>query len=356
MWLKAAVLLALLAPATAATQAPVARLDTVARGVYAVIREGPSGLLFESNSVFIERDSDVVAVDAQFSEYATRESLALLARATRKRVRLVILTHAHDDHVTGLNAYRKAFPGVQFLMHLATAEDLGTGYMERRRQLAAAIPPALERWRGQLRDSRTASGAPLTTGQRASMLSDSTLGRRYVDEAPSFTLVTPNWITSDRLSTRHGGRRIDVLFRGRAHTAGDLVVYLPDDGVIAAGDLIVWPVPLAGSTSYPLEYGATVDSMLALRHSVIIPGHGPVMRTDEYPALVSRLMHSLATQVTSSVARGATLEQTRAAVDLTAFRDAIAGGDLVRQNVFSTYVTFPGVARAWEQARATTHK
>ena len=54
--------------------------------------------------------------------------------------------------------------------------------------------------------------------------------------------------------TPTGGRgpRIELRWFGRAHTRGDIVVHLPERGVVFAGDLVSLPVPLVGSTSFPL--------------------------------------------------------------------------------------------------------
>ena len=48
------------------------------------------------------------------------------------------------------------------------------------------------------------------------------------------------------------------------------------------GDLIVWPVPLVGSTSFPADYSATLEKLLTIPAQIIVPGHGPVLRGQEY--------------------------------------------------------------------------
>jgi glyoxylase-like metal-dependent hydrolase (beta-lactamase superfamily II) len=139
---------------------------------------------------------------------------------------------------------------------------------------------------------------------------------------------------------------------GRAHTAADLVVHLPKENIAVTGDLVVWPVPLIGSTSYPAEYGATLEKLLALRPAVIVPGHGPVMRDDTYVKLMVRLLTSIKQQVAAAVGRGETLEQTRKSVNLTEFRQAFAGDSKLKSFVFANYVTVPAVAAAFRQASA----
>src|SRR6185503_1570785 len=75
------------------------KVEQLAAGVFAVIRQEPMGLINESNSLLIVGDSDVIVVDAQSSVGRTLETLAALRRITPKPVRAVIHTHWHDDHV-----------------------------------------------------------------------------------------------------------------------------------------------------------------------------------------------------------------------------------------------------------------
>lgn len=83
--------------------------------------------------------------------------------------------------------------------------------------------------------------------------------------------------TFDReLTIDVGGRRVDVLNLGPAHTAADSVVHVPDAGVLFGGDLlfigctpIVWNGPIA-------NWIAACDTMIALDAPTVVPGHGPV--------------------------------------------------------------------------------
>src|SRR4029453_6668304 len=145
------------------------------------------------------------------------------------------------------------------------------------------------------------------------------LAQRYFAEAPSTSIVMPTTTVQDRLTLTRGSRTIEILYLGRAHTAADLVVHLPADGIVISGDLVVWPVPLIGSTSHPSEFGATIDKLIALKASTIVPGHGPVMKDDSYAKLVSRLVKSLSSQVDAAVARNETLDQARKSVRLDEF-------------------------------------
>jgi glyoxylase-like metal-dependent hydrolase (beta-lactamase superfamily II) len=77
-----------------------------------------------------------------------------------------------------------------------------------------------------------------------------------------------------------GGRRVEALHFGPAHTDTDVVAYVPDADLIFAGDLLESAGPPAfGADSHLKDWPSAVDGMLGLvnEHTVLVPGHGPVM-------------------------------------------------------------------------------
>ena len=195
-------------------------------------------------------------------------------------------------------------------------------------------------------------GSPLNEEERASLTSDRMMAERYESIPAGFVPVLPSITLEQRLVLRRGTRTIDVRFLGRGHTDGDLVVYLPEVGVLMTGDLVVWPVPLVGSTSFPLDYATTLEALAGIRAGLIVPGHGPVFRDGAYVKQVSELLTAIATGTRAAAARGESLDEVRKSVNLDAFRDRFAGASLVRRTLFSTYVSGPGIQRAYEQAVA----
>jgi glyoxylase-like metal-dependent hydrolase (beta-lactamase superfamily II) len=75
-----------------------------------------------------------------------------------------------------------------------------------------------------------------------------------------------------------GGRPVELRWCGRGHTDNDLVVVVPDAGVVFAGDLVEEGAPPSfGEDAFPLEWPATLDRLLALAPPVVVPGHGDVV-------------------------------------------------------------------------------
>ncbi|HEX2077491.1 MAG TPA: MBL fold metallo-hydrolase [Longimicrobium sp.] len=365
--------LLLLLPAAALSTAPptaalppssAARADTippdhfdvqqVAPGVYAVIRREPPGLWFDANNVFIVDDEGVIVVDGNVSPSSTREVLAALRRLTDRPVTHVVNTHWHEDHVLGNAVYREAFPGVELVAHTTTAEDLRTiGANNRRGSLQSGGSFAAQ-LRELERTGRNLAGAPISDEERASYRKDASLIERYLRDARDFEPVMPTITVDDRLVLRRGRRTVEILHLGAGHTRADLVVHLPAERIAITGDLVVWPVPLVGSTSFPAAFEATLRRVLELRPAIIVPGHGPVLRDDRYLRTVADLLASLRTQALAAVARGETLEQARRSVDLTPFRDRIAGDSPLRRFIFYGYVELSGVEAAYREAAART--
>jgi glyoxylase-like metal-dependent hydrolase (beta-lactamase superfamily II) len=290
----------------------------------------------ESNSLLIVGSQYAAVVDAQLNLTDTREVIAAVRRITDKPVRYVVNTHCHDDHVTGNVEYAKAFPGVAFVASRVMAEEMN-GICAKNRAGFRTSSGTVSYLRDLVAKGQSLTGGPLPDEERIAHLSYARLIESFIAESEARP-VAPTRTFDDRLTLDLGGRSIQLLHLGRGHSAGDIVVQVPDAGIVAAGDLVVWPVPFVGTTSFPGDFARTLDRMLALHPRAILPGHGPVLRDTSYVHDVSRMLESIRSQVAASIARGDSLPQTRAAVDLSEFRRLFAGESHLRQGLFDQYV------------------
>jgi len=327
-------------------------VQKVAAGVYAAIRTEPPGLFFDCNSVFLINDADVIVVDTNITPSSARASLAALMKLTNKPVTAVINTHWHDDHIIGNQVYRDAFPSAEFIAQSSTVQDLPTIGANNRKQLVELGPQMVAQLQMSIDQHKSLTGNALTDEERISYESDIASAKRFFAEAPVFQIVMPTKLVETSLTLKRGRRQIDVMFLGRGHTGADLVVWLPSERIAITGDLVVAPVPLVGSTSHPLEYGATLEKLVALRPTTFIPGHGPVMHDDKYVRQEIALLASLKSQVEASVARGETLAQARKSVNLADFKKAFAGSSQSLSFIFDNYVSSSGVSAAYRDATA----
>ena len=338
------------AAAPTETSAGDYEIQKLADGVYAAIRKQPPLFSFDPNNVFIINDRDVVVVDSSASIASTRQLLAALRKLTTKPVKYVINTHWHDDHIIGNQVWREAFPQVEFIGHISTLKDRPTVGEANRQAMLKGGKEYAAALRSRVEQNKSLAGTAITDEERVNYLADAAWLDRALAEAPTVQIILPTLTVEDRLTLHRGKRTIEIRHLGRGHTAADLVVHLPEEGILMTGDLVVWPIPLVGSTSFPAAYSTTMEELLTLQARTFVPGHGPVMRDDAYIRQTAKLLAAIKEQTAESVARGETLEQTRKSVNLTEFRQAMAGDSMLKRILFGDYVSGAGVAAAFREA------
>lgn len=316
--------------------------------VFTVMRTDPPGFAVESNSGFIECADHVIVVDAQSNDATTSQVLAQIRLYTNKPVRYVINTHWHDDHIVGTHIYKEAFPEMKVIGSVASIDYLPAQGKKNREQFHRAIPDVLTSFRKTLESGKTSAGKPLSDEQRRSLESDLQLGEGYATVPDDFVAILPDIAVQDKYSIRDKGCAVDVLALGDAHTTGDLVVHLPDQGVAFVGDIVGWPVPLVGAEqSRVRDWARTLKRVRDLEAAAVVPGHGPLMRDNVQIDRTIDLMTAVTQRVNAERAKGGSLEEARKHVDLSDFRRQFAGESEVNGALFDAYVTGPAVTNVW---------
>ena len=322
----------------------------LADGVHAVLRRDPADDVANSNVLVVVNDTDVLVVDANLTPSSADATIAAVRTLTPKPVRYVVNTHWHDDHVLGNSAYAAAFPGVEFIGHPVT-----------RQQVIEGVGPALEKNRLAYADELKgieeriargvrADGTPFTDQDRVQAPRRAALYRAFLAEIPRIRVTPPSLLVDREMTLHRGTREIRILFLGRGNTAGDLVVHLPAEGIVATGDLLVHPVPYAFG-SHPADWIGTLDRLEGLKPRVMMPGHGELQYDFRYLSLVRETLTALRTQMRDAVAKGMTLEQARAALDLETFRARFAADHPGRRAGFDALFVAPASERAYLEAR-----
>jgi glyoxylase-like metal-dependent hydrolase (beta-lactamase superfamily II) len=205
-------------------------LEELARGVVAFTAEGDPNV-----GAVIGADA-VLAVDARATPVLAREWLDQLRRATDKPVRYLVLTHYHAVRALGASA----FDAEWVIAHEGTRRWI------------------VERGEADF-ESETRRFPRLF---------------RDVDSIPGLTY--PNVAFADTLRLDLGGREVELLHLGRGHTQGDAAVWLPEEGVLFAGDLVeARAAPYMGDAFVEEWATTTLDRVEALGAQTIVPGRGP---------------------------------------------------------------------------------
>ncbi|OBI42614.1 fumarylacetoacetate hydrolase family protein [Mycobacterium sp. E796] len=268
----------------------------------------PDGGYGWSNAGLIAGDGASLLVDTLFDLALTREMLARMEPMTeRAPITDALITHSNGDHTHG-NQLLDA--SVRILAAQGTADEIAHG-----------MAPEM------LAMAQTANLGPVATPyvrDRFGHFDFSGIKLRNADQ------------TFERdLTVEVGGRRIDLLNLGPAHTAADSVVHVPDAGVLFGGDLlfigctpIVWAGPIA-------NWIAACDAMIALDAPTVVPGHGPVTDPDGIRAVRGYLAH-VADQAEAAHRKGLSWAEAADTIDLGEYASWL-DAERVVVNVYQRY-------------------
>jgi glyoxylase-like metal-dependent hydrolase (beta-lactamase superfamily II) len=90
-------------------------------------------------------------------------------------------------------------------------------------------------------------------------------------------LTWPTMTFSTRMTVYLGKRRVDLIHLGRAHTAGDIVAWVPDAGVMMTGDIVESHSACYCGDAHFSDWGGTLDAIAAYRPDAIAPGRGDAL-------------------------------------------------------------------------------
>ncbi len=318
--------------------------EEIVPGIHVAKRPEPLRYIVEGNVTIVVNDEDVVVIDGSGSPIAARRVIGYIRTLTDKPVSVLVNTHGHGDHTLGNESYVKAYPGVEIVAHPETRayltgrgihyvadiaastqsrKDAGFAEIERLRAEAApgneAVIANLERYYGHDIDVRQA-------------------------EYRKTTVIPPTMTVDDELSLYRKNRTIRVMHLGAGDTAGDLVVYMPEDGVVVTGDMVVAPFPY-GFSRHPFKWRRTLERLDSLSFEMLVPGHGAVQSGHDYLRDVHALLTAVQEQLIASRAAGLDRDAAAASLDISAFKDRMAADDPVVRYYFEQYFVAPNVTR-----------
>lgn len=270
-WLLGCSMLAAQAPDPAREATFV--LQELATGVHAaLVVPRPPHYAF-ANSLIVDLGDGLLVVDTQQSPGAAAALIAEIRRRWKVPVRFVVNTHWHGDHVLGNGAYREAYPDVEIIGHVTHPEDITVRTRAQVDKDLEALPAGIAQANRWLAEGRGPDGAPLTEAQRGSLNRSLALRRAQLEVLRTIALVPPTRLVADGLALGGPRRSVHVLAVGPAHTRGDLIVWLPGERILAAGDLVEDAWPWVDGADVP-GWVTALDRLAGLDPAVVLPAHG----------------------------------------------------------------------------------
>jgi glyoxylase-like metal-dependent hydrolase (beta-lactamase superfamily II) len=221
---------------TADTGEKRSTFEELAEGVYAFTAEG------DPNVGAVVGPESVLCIDARATPTAAREWLTALRERTDKPVEYLVLTHYHAVRVLGASAYEAR--------HVVAQANTRRWIEERGQQ----------DWESEYRR----------------------FPRLFQDAESIPGLTWPDVVFGDGLTLFLGEREVQLRYVGGGHTIGDAVVWLPQERVLFAGDLVeARAAPYMGDASVAEWHTGTLNAVEALGAEAVVPGRGPALRGAE---------------------------------------------------------------------------
>lgn len=234
--------------------------------LYAFTAEG------DPNSGIIVGDDGVIVIDAQATPVMAGLVIERVRQITDKPIKYVVLSHYHAVRVLGASGYKA--------QEIIASDKCRAMIVER----------GQEDW-------------------------DSEFGRfpRLFQAAETIPGLTwPTVTFKEKMTLWLGKRRVDLMHVGRAHTAGDIVAYVPDANVVFSGDIVEYKSACYCGDAHFTDWPATLSRLGGLKADALVPGRGDALvgaaTVAESISLTRDFLRDTYEPVKRGVARGASLK------------------------------------------------
>ncbi len=277
----------------------------VVDGIYHAV--GTGGLAVGCNGAVVVNENDVLIVDSHMTPAAAWALREELKEITDKPIRYVVNTHFHFDHAHGNQVFG---PEVEIIAHSFTRQKLASGESRKGRAWESFVLPTP----GRIAEAEEELES--LEGDEHQQLAERIAGMKSYWAATQSVVPTAPTLTLDQRMVLHrGGREIQLLFSGRGHTGGDVVVFLPAERVLITGDLLTEGIPYMGD-SFPVDWVETLEAVKALDFEHVLPGHGKVFRGKAKLSHLQEYLRDLWIEAAKARGRGLSAEQAAREIDL----------------------------------------
>ncbi len=254
---------------------------------------------FISNAGVIITDEGVVVFDALGSPSLAHKLVQKIKKITDQPIVKVIVSHYHADHIYGLQVFKEL--GAEII-----APDGVYEYID-----SEAATSRLEERRFSL--------DPWVNDQTVVVTPD-----RIIDKSEEFTL---------------GGVKFIMSFIGKAHSDGDLTLYVENDRVLYTGDIMFEKrVPFLGSSDTK-HWLATLEKMESQNPHAIVPGHGSWAKDPKSISLTRKYLAFMREKMGAGVEEMLDFDEVYDAVDWSDYENLPAFEATNRRNAFQVYLS-----------------
>jgi len=289
------------------------RFEEVAEGVWHVSGNGTIHTM--SNAMVLVGEFDTLVVDSHVTPAAARALIDSLSVVTDKPVRYLVNSHYHFDHAHG----NQSFPDdVEIIGHEFTRAklngDIGNVLEERTfRSFSDPVPSIVSNLQRQVEDESDSA-------RRAQLQEQLRVQTDYMNAIPEVNPTPPNITLAEKMTlfqvVARGSREIQLLHFGRAHTGGDVVVYLPQERIAFTGDMMLPGLAYMGD-GHVDEWPAALEGLKSLNFDAWLPGHGPVMRNKDQISYFQEYLLDLWVKAEGMHSRSVGWEEAAGQIDMT---------------------------------------
>jgi glyoxylase-like metal-dependent hydrolase (beta-lactamase superfamily II) len=335
-----AVLFSLTVPTSADTSPFTFEFDEIAPGIWTVIR--PDGPRFPvmGNATIVIGDKGVVVFDGGGVPAMADQIIEHIQGITAAPVTHVVISHWHGDHCFGIHRFREVYPEVEYVAHEFTSAALAgspVDYIDRYPTFAERRVPQIE---GFLETGLDRRGNEIDEGGRAYYRRILAYADEIAAQYKETQVTQPTISFKDRFVIETAGRPVELLYLGHGNTEGDIVMWLPEEEIVATGDLVVRPTPYAFNVP-PRAWVKTLEKLNELSYDKLVPGHGKVQTDTAFVDLIIATATSIADQRDALIAQGLETEAVEAQLDFSEFREKFTGGDSYITAFYNLYFEAP---------------
>ena len=297
-------------PAGTAHNGKAFKFNKVRESIYHAV--GTGSLAVVGNSSFIVNDNDVIVVDDHVSPAAAWVLLEEIKEVTNKPVTTVINTHFHFDHAHGNQIFA---PNVQIIGHEFTRRMLLSNSigMPLYQNYVTGLP-------GQIDGLRKRIASEADAAAKAKLQTQLQVAENNLASQKELKPTPPNVTLATQMTLYRGSREIQIRFLGRGHTAGDVVVFLPNEKVVMTGDFLTSGLSNM-SDSYPEEWVTSLDALKKLDFDAVLPGHGDAFTDKTKIDYFQAYLRDVWSEVSRLKKEGVSADEAAKRADLTKHKD-----------------------------------